>query len=40
MYAKQIEKLTNQGLIKIENGNIKLTDKGIDFANMVWSEFI
>lgn len=40
MYAKQIEKLTNQGLIKIENGNIKLTDKGIDFANIVWSEFI
>lgn len=40
MYAKQIEKLTNQGLIKIQNGNIKLTDKGIDFANIVWSEFI
>ena len=39
-FAKEFEKLQNQELIKIENGYIALTNKGIDLANLVWEEFI
>ena len=39
-YQKEIEKLRNQNLISYNNKYIKLTKKGIDFANVVWSEFI
>ena len=39
-YQKEIEKLRNQNLISYNNEYIKLTKKGIDFANVVWSEFI
>lgn len=39
-YKKQLEKLNNMGLIKLNEESIKLTLKGIDFANIVWEEFI
>lgn len=39
-YRDELNKLCTQGLIEIEVDNIKLTDKGIDLANIVWEEFI
>ncbi len=39
-FNKEIEKLIKLELIKIESNNIMLTDKGIDFANIVWEEFV
>lgn len=39
-YQKEIKKLENQNLIVVDEMFIKLTKKGIDFANIVWSEFI
>lgn len=40
IYKKELEKLINQDLIMIDGDWIKLTRKGIDFANMVWEEFV
>ncbi len=40
LYREQLNKLSKQNLIQIENDNIKLTNKGIDLANLVWEEFI
>lgn len=40
VYRKEIEKLTKQDLIEVDLDNIKLTKKGIDFANEVWEEFV
>lgn len=40
IFYKQINKLTKMGLIEIDNNIIKLTKKGLDFANIVWKEFI
>ena len=40
VYKNEIDKLAKDGLI-IENKNgIKLSEKGLDFANVVWSEFV
>ncbi len=39
-YRKEIEKLTKQDLIEVDLDNIKLTQKGLDFANEVWEEFV
>ena len=39
-YCKELEKLNNEGLIHIIDDRIKLTNKGIDLANLVWEEFI
>lgn len=40
-FMKEIKKLAREGLLYIdENRNIKLTDKGMDFANVVWREFV
>lgn len=40
IYRKEIEKLTQNELLEIDGDNIKLTAKGIDFANQVWKEFV
>ncbi len=40
IFRKEIDKLVNEGLIEVELNNIKLTNKGIDLANLVWQEFI
>jgi len=40
VYKDKIEKLTNMELLRIENEMVCLTNKGIDFANIVWEEFI
>lgn len=39
-YRKELQKLVKQELIIIDLDNIKLTNKGLDFANLVWEEFI
>jgi len=36
----EISKLVDEGLIKVDLDNIKLTTKGLDFANIVFEEFI
>ena len=39
IFKKELDKLAKQGLIVVEE-NIKLTKQGIDFANLVWEEFV
>jgi len=39
-YKYQIEKLKKYGLIEIEKNCVKLTERGIDLANLVWQEFV
>ena len=39
-FANELKKLIRFDLIKIENGNVFLTSKGLDLANLVWEEFI
>ena len=40
VFKKEYDKLFGIGLIVCENNYIKLTNKGIDLANLVWEEFI
>lgn len=40
LFRNELNKLVNEGLIQIEEDNIKLTNKGIDLANLVFEEFI
>ncbi|BCS80997.1 radical SAM family heme chaperone HemW [Anaerocellum diazotrophicum] len=39
-YNSQIEKLKKYGLIEVNNSRLKLTERGIDLANLVWREFV
>lgn len=40
LYRESLSKLVTQELIEIEDDSIKLTNKGIDLANLVWEEFV
>lgn len=40
IFREEIEKLTNLSLLEVDCDNIRLTNKGLDFANEVWQEFI
>lgn len=40
IYKITIEKLLKEELIEINDDNIKLSNKGLDLANLVWEEFI
>ncbi len=40
LFRKELEKLVNEKLLVIDGDNIKLTNKGLDFANIVWEEFV
>lgn len=40
LYRIELNKLVNEELIEVDFDNIKLTKKGLDFANLVWEEFI
>lgn len=40
LYRIELNKLIEKELIEIDFDNIKLTKKGLDFANLVWEEFI
>ncbi|MBQ3415597.1 MAG: oxygen-independent coproporphyrinogen III oxidase [Clostridia bacterium] len=40
LFRKELEKLVDEELIIIDGDTIKLTNKGLDFANLVWEEFV
>lgn len=40
IYKQKLEKLKNKGLILINENNIRLSNTGIDLANLVWQEFV
>ena len=40
LFRKELEKLVNEELLEIDGDVIKLTNKGIDLANLVWEEFV
>lgn len=39
-YREELNKLVTEDLIEIDIDSIKLTNKGIDLANLVWKEFV
>ena len=39
-YHMELDKLVKEKLIEIDGDNIKLTNRGLDLANIVWEEFI
>ena len=40
LYHSELEKLVNEELLEIDGDQIKLTNKGLDLANIGWEEFI
>lgn len=40
LYHEILQKLVAEELLEIDGDAIKLTDKGIDLANLVWEEFV
>ena len=40
LFRKELEKLVEEKLVMIDGDYIKLTNKGLDLANLVWEEFI
>ena len=40
IFKEELDKLEKQQLIKVMGDDIRLTDKGIDLANLVWEEFV
>lgn len=40
LFRKELSKLVEEELIEIDINTIKLTNKGIDLANIVWEEFV
>ena len=40
VFRKELDNLTKEGRLKVDINKIKLTNKGLDFANQVWREFI
>ena len=40
LFHKELEKLVTEELLEIDGDQIKLTNKGLDLANLVWEEFV
>ena len=40
LFKTELDKLTKEELIEVDEDSIKLTNKGIDLANLVWQEFV
>ena len=40
LFREELNKLVMDKLIAVDTNNIKLTNKGLDFANLVWEEFV
>lgn len=40
LFRNELKKLSEKNLICIDDNSIRLTRKGIDFANIVWQEFV
>ena len=40
LFRNELKKLVDASLVAIDDDNIRLTNKGIDLANLVWEEFV
>ena len=40
LFRNELQKLVEEELVIIDLDNIKLTNKGLDLANLVWEEFV
>lgn len=40
LFRNELQKLVEEELLVVDLDNIKLTNKGLDFANLVWEEFV
>ena len=40
VFRNELNKLVGENLLKVTDDNIKLTNKGLDLANLVWEEFV
>ena len=40
IFKEELNRLVSEELIEIDEDKIKLTDKGLDLANLVWEEFV
>ena len=40
LFRKELQKLVDSGLLYIDGDFIRLTNRGLDFANLVWEEFV
>lgn len=40
IYKEELTKLITEGLLEIKDDYIKLTNKGLDLANLVWEKFV
>ena len=40
LFRKELNKLVNKNLLEVDDDNIRLTNKGLDLANLVWEEFV
>ena len=40
LFRNELKKLTDEKLISVDDDTIKLTNRGIDLANLVWEEFV
>ena len=40
IFRNELNKLVDEGLLIVENDSIKLTNKGLDLANLVWEKFV
>lgn len=40
LFRKELQKLVDEELLIVDLDNIRLTNKGLDFANLVWEEFV
>ena len=40
LFRNELKKLTDERLLIIDDNNIRLTNKGLDLANLVWKEFV
>ena len=40
LFRKELDKLVKEDLIEIDEDKIRLTNKGLDLANLVWEEFV
>lgn len=40
LFRNELNKLVSEDLLLVDGDNIKLTNKGLDLANLVWEEFV
>ena len=40
VYGRQIRRFTELGLLKLEDGRLRLTERGVDVSNLVFTEFM